>query len=772
MAQSMKQPDLRNPYAYSWTQGAGHIVEALMGGYQSGQADRLERERQGAQADILSRPLGGPGEAAPLPPAAGGGLGARADAGDSSTSTPTAYTGGGNLDRYGAAISKLESGGKYDELGPVTRTGDRAYGKYQVMGANVPEWTEAATGKRMTPEEFRASPEAQEATFRHRFGSYLTKYGNPQDAASAWFTGGPQSTGANKRDQLGTTGQSYVSQFTNALGAQPALAFTGEATPATAPVPMPGGAPALPPAAQATVRALASAGSPGDAPAPQPPGPQFAQNAPPGGAAEVPPQVQVRQMAGALIRTGMDPATAIKTATEAVQAHQGFLPTFQRDDYGNIWSQVVGQPPRIVQQGPGKVVTYDPGVQGVPHQRYIENLARDPQTGAWRLTQTPFDPNVGGTAPAPITAPAAPRAPALPGTPGTTPVVPGAVPTPPNVLSSGTLPAAPAAGLPATAPATSSALQPAPPPGTPARPQPPPFTPRPGQSQDDWAREWTNYQQNVKEFEEFQKKQAQVQAERAPRTPEQMAGELDLEAAKGQIPVYQKKYDTITKMANEARDESLPQLQLLQRLMDAPGFYSGLLAPERANVDQVGKMLGISSGESADLLAFASKLGQSGSLANIRELVAQGAGAIRVPEMNMITKSNFDPVNPTPANKAVVELRIRTAQRMLEVENMAHNFMATGSIHPGAAARGPGRLTPEFDKLVADHFKNNPLIKPDEMGRFSEVFLGNKPAAPGALGTAPPPALPPTPANIAAAKAELARRQQQQQQAPGGPQQP
>src|SRR3982750_859798 len=37
----------------------------------------------------------------------------------------------GDTDQYGRAISSIESGGRYDRLGPVTKTGDRAYGKYQ-----------------------------------------------------------------------------------------------------------------------------------------------------------------------------------------------------------------------------------------------------------------------------------------------------------------------------------------------------------------------------------------------------------------------------------------------------------------------------------------------------------------------------------------------------------------------------------------------------------------------------------------------------------------
>ena len=124
---------------------------------------------------------------------------------------------------FANAIASIESAGSggYAALGPKTKSGDRAYGRYQVMGTNIPEWTKAALGKSMAPEDFLADPTAQDTVFQHRFGSYVDKYGNPQDAAAAWFTGRPLAQGAGAKDVLGTTGQSYVDQFNRALG-QPA----------------------------------------------------------------------------------------------------------------------------------------------------------------------------------------------------------------------------------------------------------------------------------------------------------------------------------------------------------------------------------------------------------------------------------------------------------------------------------------------------------------------------------------------------------------------
>lgn len=86
---------------------------------------------------------------------------------------------------YADAISRIESGGRYDRLGPVTKSGDRAYGRYQVMGANIPAWTKQFYDKSLTPEEFLGNQAAQDAVFKGQFvDNYVSKYG-PEGAARA-----------------------------------------------------------------------------------------------------------------------------------------------------------------------------------------------------------------------------------------------------------------------------------------------------------------------------------------------------------------------------------------------------------------------------------------------------------------------------------------------------------------------------------------------------------------------------------------------------------
>jgi hypothetical protein len=138
-----------------------------------------------------------------------GGAGAPAMPGAGAAAAPAGF----DMDRAKQAIAGIESGGRYGALGPVTNRGDRAFGKYQVMGANIPSWTKEALGRSMTPAEFLASPEAQERVFETQFGKSVAKYGNPADAASVWFSGRPLAKAGNASDVLGTTVPQYAQKF-------------------------------------------------------------------------------------------------------------------------------------------------------------------------------------------------------------------------------------------------------------------------------------------------------------------------------------------------------------------------------------------------------------------------------------------------------------------------------------------------------------------------------------------------------------------------------
>lgn len=128
---------------------------------------------------------------------------------------------GFTLDLFKKGIASTESSNNYKAIGPVTSTGDKAYGKYQVMGANIPSWTlEAGLGK-MTPQQFLNSPEAQEKVFEFQAMKNYGKYGNWDDVASVWFSGRPLS-GNTSSDGYNTVPE-YVAKVRKAMGvpAQP-----------------------------------------------------------------------------------------------------------------------------------------------------------------------------------------------------------------------------------------------------------------------------------------------------------------------------------------------------------------------------------------------------------------------------------------------------------------------------------------------------------------------------------------------------------------------
>ena len=112
-------------------------------------------------------------------------------------------------------VARNESGGRKDAytlVGERSRRGDYPYGKYQVMGENIPKWTAAYLGREMTPKEFLADPDAQDQVARARGGEYMTKYG-ADGAARAWFAGENGMNDPKRKDTLGTHVAEYSRRF-------------------------------------------------------------------------------------------------------------------------------------------------------------------------------------------------------------------------------------------------------------------------------------------------------------------------------------------------------------------------------------------------------------------------------------------------------------------------------------------------------------------------------------------------------------------------------
>jgi hypothetical protein len=203
----------------NWAQGLAQLANSGIGGYLSGKADQQQRQmlsesaNENSAASAIQQGLTGAGSYTPP---------STSDinsANQPPSPTPSASSGGNPVDTLLSNISnRLESGGDYGAVGPKTSSGDQAYGKYQVMGANIPSWTSEVLGKSMTPQEFLSDPASQEAVAHTKMSQYLSQTGNPQDAASMWFTGKPLAQGANAQDVNGMSGAKYAAVATAGMG--------------------------------------------------------------------------------------------------------------------------------------------------------------------------------------------------------------------------------------------------------------------------------------------------------------------------------------------------------------------------------------------------------------------------------------------------------------------------------------------------------------------------------------------------------------------------
>lgn len=121
-------------------------------------------------------------------------------------------------------IAHVESGGAknpYALVGPHTGKMGRAIGKYQVMEANIPEWTKQALGQSLTPEQFLSSPDAQEKVAAYMVNKHLQAGDTPQDVGSRWLTGKPLDQAGNAKDLYGTTAEKYVKKMEEGMSPIP-----------------------------------------------------------------------------------------------------------------------------------------------------------------------------------------------------------------------------------------------------------------------------------------------------------------------------------------------------------------------------------------------------------------------------------------------------------------------------------------------------------------------------------------------------------------------
>lgn len=125
-----------------------------------------------------------------------------------SVSTRYASDSGASSDakQWRQKIAGIETpGGNYQTVNQTSG----AMGRYQVMPANLPSWSQQALGHSITREEFLANPQFQDKIFDTIFGGYVKKYGSVELAARAWYAGESGMWNTNANDKA--TGGSGIS---------------------------------------------------------------------------------------------------------------------------------------------------------------------------------------------------------------------------------------------------------------------------------------------------------------------------------------------------------------------------------------------------------------------------------------------------------------------------------------------------------------------------------------------------------------------------------
>jgi hypothetical protein len=646
-------------------------------------------------------------------------------------------SGGGGLvpvsdatDPEGKALSSLESGGKYTALGPIIKkgsmAGDRAYGKYQVMGSNIPVWTQEFLGHRMTPGEFLNSPEAQEIVRKGKFAQYEQKYG-PEGAARAWLGGPGGVNHPERKDQLGTSvgqyGQNFMKLASNAPGLpatgpgggsasayaeEPAAAAPGPAdAPAAMSTALAGGGGGLHPAAPASPSLGAPATVPGPATAESvrmDPG-LFTQRQ----------HVTPHQFMGGA-NPYMDPSlrqyldqsfysqgqpvqfkTPFGTITQTANGHQVFQGDVFQMEYAG--PEGIKIPVKAMYNADGTyrilgpVEPTDKRGEGEPVPSTVGGTPGTPGSATASTSPTPPTPAIPSATP-PVAAPA-------PGKSSEAAPTAGGVKT--AALETGTAADAPSPGMLGTPPPEGTA-------GTPEGTKlagPPP----------------TGGGSSL-----------------IPRQADEAIhhmGELGAQV-KGRIEGASKAAEAAAKYGDEVQGnaksaaEQLQPLDELERIFNAPDIISGFAAgPRTALAKGYAWLTG-----NKDANAAASKADTADKLISDINLSALktklgGLGQIRVAEIQMINAASANRNNTVAANKALITMAKAVNNRLIEAgEEIDRNRdPITGAVDPNIRAK------------IVKLYKEKPLMDEATAKKFEKDIELEKEAAAKPKGTAGKPAV-------------------------------
>lgn len=712
-----------------WSQGVSNMVSALVGG---GLDYNAAQKEKAAEAGFGKNYM-------PPDPLAG-----------NSTPSGTKMSGGdAPLSAAGKSISSIESGGNYAELGPVidkgSYAGDRAYGKYQVMGKNVGPWTKETFGQEMTPEQFLQSPQAQEAVYKTKFGQLAQKYG-PEGAARAWFAGEGGMNDPNRKDQLGTSVADYSRKFVQNGGTGGSTAFAG---PSSSEV---GAAPAV----QAMTAALRGGATPPDT-------------------------GEVQVAANGKAMPGASPAQPTQTPPQGA-GNQIYInpaavprqPQYTREQVQNILSSPWATPQQketirnaYIQQNQPIVIDM-PGVGKVainPRDPTQQTLIREGHWGESKIgdishpqlyfgnpdqtvTQAPINQGVPTpTAPNPVAPGVGPRSDAGPApvlTPpqgATTAPGVGAVPVAENA------PTAPAEAVQApvkvaSTDPTAGITAAGSPVEQPNKLSPSPYAPLaqvvnnskapPGVSQTDWDA-YTALARQKKDIElEKQKGVNDLEVDKHKSTNDL---DVDKQAREKNNELGAKRYDNIQESTKQAI-EQISNLNTASAMMHDNGFYSGFANGAVENIKKVQAALGIDPNAAAPMEVFRKTM--ASSIANGLKAAYGGLGQIRNKEIELQEKANGSLATSPAANRALIEISRRSAEKVAQIGELAQEYRLGNEVvdpitgetlapaNMGADGQQHDRpgLDPGYDKLVTKFAKAHPTFSPDEYKHFNEALEG------------------------------------------------
>lgn len=735
--------------AVSPFQVAGGLLQEGVGLHKLNQAAQQERELRGtgvgAESDITPPGLPSQGQGGPL-----------------SMMPPGAPLPGGvgNINSLLNATARQEGPGSYHQIGPIVRTSyglDKAYGKYQVMGANIPQWTKQILGYSMTPEQFLQDPTAQETVARAKLSEYAQKYG-PEGAAKAWFAGekGMNNPNATAHKPDGTPLGPTVSQY----GANAAALMGGgspQAQPGGTPQPQSQNAPAGVRVASAG-GALPTGALPAASEAqPAPAGPQaanvpgipmgmLAQNAPaaPAGGNEAvaaargpsPSPIPANPGLGAPGQAPVGPGGAMPSGFFAQR------PQISKEQYQKILTSPFISPEQKAMYtqlylGQGQPTTFNNAFGTVVRspdgqQQFIGNIVdmsiKSPNgdvpirgqynaDGTIRILQ----PQMGGPQGGPPQG-GGPIAVPPPGPSGAAPS-PGGAPAPtPASGSSGAVQSA----MPKFASLETGTVNDAGPLGTTAPGIPANAVPQagPGASgaEPSSAGGVKTAQGMIPQY--------------ATDTLDQLGSIAARQKFKQEdIPVYNKEYADF-RDKSLAATAALPQIQYAQNLINKPGFIQGPLSDFKVAWNKGLTLLGDKDAE--EKLSYNqifTKVISNGILRDMKTMLGGWAGQVRNAEISLMNKASASQYNTLEANRAVLDIAARSQQQLAGIGTLIRQYR-DDTMRSGGTPNSAGQ-----DAIIRNYLDEHPLFTPEEIKNYSTILENDGKA--GAVQQSGPLSAPP-----------------------------